>query len=72
MNSEPTITRTLADVRAAIERELQERLRARSSAALRLHCVACHQINPIDARFCTQCGAQFNATVVNGASATEG
>ena len=58
--------RTPADLRLAIERELQQRLGAESPAAARLQCVACQHVNPIDARFCTQCGARFNAVVVTG------
>jgi rRNA maturation endonuclease Nob1 len=62
------VVRTQSELRSAIERELQERLLARSSPAARLRCLACNQLNPIDARFCTGCGARFNAAVVHRGS----
>ncbi len=65
-------SRTLADIRAAIERELQDRLRARAPSAKRLQCLECRQLNSIDARFCTQCGARFNAQVVDGTASPSG
>lgn len=55
-----------AAIRAAIERELQARLRARSRpAVVQLECEACRGRSPADARFCTHCGARFNAIVVS-------
>lgn len=59
--------RTRDERRAAVEAELQERLRARVAAPRTdgLQCVACGRVSPLDARFCTQCGVQFNAIVVS-------
>ena len=54
--------------RAALERELQERL-ARDTRSSPLHgvailCLACRGLCSSDAHFCKYCGARFNALVV--------
>lgn len=64
--------------RAAIERELQERLaRDRQSgrvtaSAVGLMCVSCRAVSGGDALFCTGCGVKFNAVVVAPAEAPAG
>lgn len=70
--SSPGETLTSDDRRAAIERELQERLRARSAAGRHLQCVGCGKLNAIDAHFCIHCGAKFNAVVVTGGRGAAG
>ena len=72
MSHGSTPMRTAAEVRAAIERELQERLDPAGSASVqRLQCLACRGMNELDARFCTHCGAEFNAAVVIGPAPAE-
>lgn len=53
------------DYRAAIERELQERLA--SDGCVRLRCLQCQGLNAADAQFCSSCGTKFNAVVAGTA-----
>ena len=66
------MTRSRDEIRADVERELQQRLQRRTPSGVRLRCVACNGINPSDALFCVHCGARFNAVVVNAAPGTPG
>lgn len=57
--------------RAAIERELAERLaRDRDASAsitlgvVRVMCLSCRAVTGADAQFCTRCGQRFNSLVV--------
>jgi len=56
------------DHRAALERELQERLAQDSMAdplaRVALLCLNCRGLCTSDAHFCKHCGARFNALVV--------
>jgi hypothetical protein len=68
--------KTTEGMQAAIESQLRQRLAAEKDGSnpidrVSLLCLACRGLTSGDARFCTHCGAAFNALVVPAAARRE-